>query len=70
MSTSTNIVNTDSLAKFRRIEKHKKQLKKTKLTKNGFLKDQIVNHDRIDLLMTEVLGYTIMDFLSYESLFY
>lgn len=38
-------------------------VKLTELKKNAFLKDQIINHSRIDLLMREVLGYTsVMDF--------
>lgn len=35
------------------IDSHKKQ----KMVTNGWLKDQIINHSRIDLLMVEVLGY-------------
>lgn len=62
MAAEITVVNTNSLARFRRIKKQQKKLEKTKLTRNEFLKDQILNHDRIDLLMTEVLGYTIKDF--------
>lgn len=34
--------------------------KKTQLTKKEWLRDQIINHSRIDLLMTEVLEYTLL----------
>lgn len=47
---------------FRREQLQKDELKKKKMTRHAFLKDQILNHDRIDLLMTEVLGYLVKDF--------
>lgn len=40
----------------RAIDKHKKQ----KLVRKRWLRDQIINHDRIDLLMTEVLDYNLL----------
>lgn len=38
------------------------QLKKHRLTRLEFLREQILRHDRIDLLMNEVLGYKAQDF--------
>lgn len=38
------------------------EFKKTKLLKRKFLREQIIKHDRIDLLMTQVLGYECKDF--------
>lgn len=40
------------------VDEHKKQ----DMLKREWLKDQILNHDRLDLLMTHVLGYEIKDF--------
>jgi len=34
--------------------------KKSKLVTKAWIKDQIINHSRIDLLMTEVLGYNLL----------
>ena len=39
------------------------EIKITQLKRNAFLKEQIIKHSRIDLLMREVLGYSdVMDF--------
>jgi len=50
------------LRKVRRKQKQADLLKKRKMTTNQYLKNQILNHDRMDLLMTEVLGYLCTDF--------
>lgn len=56
------ISGTSDFHNFRKREKYEKELRKQRLVRKQFLKDQIINHDRIDLLMTEVLGYDIKDF--------
>lgn len=38
------------------------EAKKKRLIRKRLLRDQILKHDRIDLLMTQVLGYQIKDF--------
>lgn len=48
--------------KLRRRQEIEDQLQRTRLTRKQFLKEQILNYDRIDLLMTEVLGYECKDF--------
>lgn len=44
------------------------ELKKQRLRRNAIIKELILKHDRIDLLMTKVLGYDIKDF--HEALFW
>jgi len=57
------IQNPKHLKKIKERQKAIDNIKLTELKRNAFLKDQIINHNRIDLLMREVLGYTdVMDF--------
>ena len=51
------ITNPNNLKKIRARQKLEDDVKITRLKRKRFLKDQILNHDRIDLLMTEVLDY-------------
>lgn len=46
----------------KRRERREEQLKRERLKKKLFLKEQILKYNRIDLLMTEVLDYSIQDF--------
>ena len=51
-----------ALKGFREHQEAVTDFKKQKATENEFLRDLILNDNRIDLLMTEVLGYDIKDF--------
>lgn len=61
-SSNEQLLGRYGLQSFRRRQVRIEKLKKKKLIHKAYLKDQILNHDRIDLLMTEVLGYEIKDF--------
>ena len=61
MMTSKALV-TSALLGFREHQEAVTEFKKHKATENEFLRDLILNENRIDLLMTEVLGYEIKDF--------
>jgi len=60
--SAAKFLKLDGIQSFRREQAQKDELKKKRLTRNEFLRDQILNHDRLDLLMSEVLGYVVKDF--------
>lgn len=62
MAASGNALVTTALKGFREHQEAVTDFRKQKATENEFLKDLILNESRIDLLMTEVLGYEIKDF--------
>lgn len=59
---SEQLLGRNGLKQFKERQETIDQLRKRRLIRKTFLKDQILNHDRIDLLMTEVLGYEVKDF--------
>jgi len=61
-NASEQLLGRYGLKNFKRRQSHIENLRKKKLIHREYLKDQILNHDRIDLLMTEILGYEIKDF--------
>ncbi len=62
MMNSSQALLTSALHGFREHQEAVTDFKKQKATEIEFLRDLILNEDRIDLLMTEVLGYEIKDF--------
>lgn len=62
VNTNEQLLGRYGLKNFRERQESIDALKKKKLIYKEFLKDQILNHGRIDLLMTEVLGYEVKDF--------
>lgn len=59
---TVDTVTTTSLSKIRKREQREDLLRMKKLKHKKFLREQILNYDRIDLLMTEILGYEVKDF--------
>jgi len=57
-----DVLGIKELRKLRKKQKYIHKLQTKRLGYNEYLKDQVLNHDRIDLLMTEVLGYLCEDF--------
>jgi phage terminase large subunit-like protein len=62
MVTSSKALVTSALQGFREHQEAVTEFRMQKATENEFLRDLILNESRIDLLMTEVLGYEIKDF--------
>ena len=68
IASSKGLLNS-ALHGFREHQEAVSEFKKYKATENEFLRDLILKESRIDLLMTEVLGYEIKDFheIMFES---
>lgn len=52
----------EGIKAFKKRKRTEDEYKKTKILKRKWLRKQILEHDRIDLLMTQVLGYECKDF--------
>lgn len=59
---SVNALSDDAVKNYHRKARAEDELKKQREIRKEFLRKQIIEHDRIDLLMTEVLGYIVKDF--------
>lgn len=62
MSATAHVISESNIKQFHKRKKIEDELKKTRVIRNKFLRDQILKRNRIDLLMTEVLGYKVCDF--------
>ncbi len=62
MQTQQKIIGSTGHREFRRRARAEDELKKQRLKRKQFLKEQILKFDRIDLLMTEVMGMECKDF--------
>lgn len=56
------LLSDSNIKRFQEKQQLEDEYKKNVLIRNEFLKKQILENDRIDLLMTEVLGYQCKDF--------
>ena len=62
VGATAQILSESNLRKFQARKGLETERKKQQIIHNSFLRDQILKKDRIDLLMTEVLGYEVKDF--------
>jgi len=62
LAATAQVISDTNIKQFRNRQRDEMMLKKKKVIRYAFLRDQILKRDRIDLLMTEVLGYKVEDF--------
>ena len=62
MSATAQVISESNIKDFHKRKGMEDELKKKRVIRNKFLRDQILKRNRMDLLMKEVLGYQVEDF--------